>query len=613
MATFQLPIATDADGPANNAVGYQLRPETDSSLDYFRLGVVNSSVTGSAEVWLSLAMTLDRETAAEHQLTLVASDSGVPRLSGSLLIVINVEDANDNRPVFDRPNYDVSVPETADTGTEIAVVRATDADDGANGRVRYRFSRRARGREDFRLDERSGIVVVNRRLDFGRQSEYRLGVLAEDDGVGGLASFAMLTVGVLDENDHSPIIDVHTAASDVDIITVDVPRHGSATRFVAHVTVTDDDGDDNGRVMCWLDNEIGQPPSTDALCRPNASSSLPDSVRQPTVAASSTLDRNQSCDDVLTGTAAFDLVSVFADEYKILVTTDGATIPDEITRVEYHLAVTCRDHGFPAAMTSSATVHVTVHYDDSLPSMTPDDVTYSTGNLHPRFVFPVTGNNTIHVTVGAPEGHVVAVVQATGSGNDVSLWYELVDGNGSTYFDVDRTSGHVIVTRRLPASNATLKLIVGVGGASGDGNISMFSLAELYVVVTWTDFPLTTSVASVVGRSDGWSGWSLWFAVQNWRNIVFVAVVSASLVLGTVLFAAIFVVCRKSRRGGGSGRRRRRGKVTSSYHVAVEFRASDDGLNNVAMATAGRAPASLIGLIVLFIASRLRATLLTLR
>jgi len=27
-------------------------------------------------------------------------------------------------------------------------------------------------------------------------------------------------------------------------------------RFVAHVSVTDDDGGDNGRVMCWLDSKM---------------------------------------------------------------------------------------------------------------------------------------------------------------------------------------------------------------------------------------------------------------------------------------------------------------------------------------------------------------------
>ena len=83
---------------------------------------------------------------------------------------------------------------------------------------------------------------------------------------------------------------------------------------------------------------------------------------------------------------------------------------------------------------------------------------------------------------------------------------------------------------------------------------------------------------------------------RKWSGVAFVVVVGVSLVLGAVLFAAIFLVCRrKSRRGGDwSTLQRRRRKMTSSYRVAVEFTASDDGLNNVAMATAAPA-ASLIG------------------
>lgn len=600
MATFQLPIATDVDGPANNVVSYQLQPETDSSLNCFQLRLVNSSATQLTEVRLSLVAELDRETSPEHRLMLVAYDSGVPPRSSSLLVIVDVDDANDNRPVFDRPEIDVTVPETAEVGSRVAVLRAVDADAEANGRVRYRFSERGRGREDFRLDERRGVVVVGRRLDFGRQSVYRLGVLAEDDGIGGLASFAMLTVRVLDENDHAPAIDVHSATEHGGSVTVDVPRHSSAAaveRFVAHVSVTDDDGGDNGRVMCWLDtspvNITADRPTTEGLYR---SSSSP--TRRPGIPASSKLNRNQSHDDVITMAAAFDFVRLFENEYKIQFTVN---ITADMTEVGYHLTVTCRDHGFPVAMTSSAAIRVTIHLDDSLPSVTPGAAATSAGNVRPRFVFPTAGNDTVPVAAGLPVGHVITVIRATVSSDDVTLSYELIDGNGSMYFDVDRTSGHVIVARPLRFDNATLKLIVGVSGAFGDSNISMFSLAELYVVITPIDWSLSVAatVTSFPGGNDELGRWSLWLLGQNWSSIALVVIVSCSLILGAILFAAIFLLCRKSRRGDCSALRRpqRRGrKLTSSYRVAVEFTASDDGLNNVAMATAGHAPAaSLIG------------------
>jgi len=608
MSTFQLPTATDADGPDNSDVGYQLQPETHSLADNFRLSVVNSSATGSSEVRLRLVNGLDREMQAEHRLTLVASDSGVPALSASLLIIVNVEDSNDNRPVFERPEYDVSVPETAEVGAKVAVVRALDADAGANGQVTYRFSERGRGRDDFRLDGGTGVVVVGRRLDFARQREYRLGVLAADGGVGGLASFVMLTVHVIDENDHAPLIDVQTAEDGPrGSVSVDVPRHATVEdRFVAHVSVTDDDGGDNGRVTCWLN--ASQRTTSDGLRRSTAAYTTTPSV----AAATSKSDRNQFIDDVTAMAApAFDLVRLFENEYKIQLTINASTTPDDVTESEYNVSVTCRDHGFLVRMTSSTVIHVTIRHvddddeDDSL-SAAGSATTISSNSGQPRFVFPSPSNDTIHVSAGLPVGHVVAVVLATAAGTgseDVSLSYELVNGNGSTYFDVDRTSGRVKLVASLRVDqNATFKLIIGVSGAD-DSSITVFALAELYVV-TWTvEAGPVTSLANG-GNAGGLGGdWSLWLLGHSWSNVALMVVISCSLVLGAVLFAAVLVVHRKSRcrvQHWLALRRRRpqtrRRKLTSSYHVAVEFTANDDGLNNVAMATASHEPATgLIG------------------
>lgn len=598
MSTFQMPVATDDDGPANNVVGYRLQTETETGSSrgsgYFRLTAVNSSATESVEVRLSLARGLDREAISEHRVILVAFDSGMPALSTSLLVIVSVVDANDNRPIFDRTEYEVAVPETAEVGARVAVVRAVDADSAANGRVRYRFSGQARGRADFRLEERTGEVVVGRRLDFGRQSEYRLGVMAEDGGSEGLAAFAMLTVRVLDENNHRPLIDIHAATKDH---VVDTTGHNADT-FVALVLVTDDDGGDNGRVMCWLDatavNETDHP-STDR--RPGLS---PDSVARPASAppSSSHVNRKQFYGDVIAMAAAFDLVSLSENEYKIQLATNVTRSRDDITEAGFQLVVTCRDFGLPVAMTSSVALRVVVRHDaDAVaPGVTPST---PAGKAHPRFLFPAPGNDTVRVAARLPVGHVIAVVNAAVSAADVVLAYELIDGNGSSYFDVDRASGAVILSRPLPPDNATFTLVLGVAGASSD-NISVFKLAELYVVVTWTDWPFPVATTATSFRVGWHRRWSVWLADQNWSVVVLVLVVSCSLVLGTVLFAAIFIVCRKSRRGEWMTLRRRRGggrhKLTSSYHMSVEFRAcSEDGLNNVAsIPTSNHSPATAV-------------------
>jgi len=74
-------------------------------------------------------------------VTLYAIDGGDPPRTGSIQVDIAVLDANDNRPEFERPVYEVRVPESTPVGSVLVQVRAKDRDAGLNGNVRYKFSR----------------------------------------------------------------------------------------------------------------------------------------------------------------------------------------------------------------------------------------------------------------------------------------------------------------------------------------------------------------------------------------------------------------------------------------------------------------------------------------
>lgn len=56
----------------------------------------NVSATGQ----LSTLTSLDREEAASYHLTLIASDGGMPALMDTTELLVNVEDINDEPPVF---------------------------------------------------------------------------------------------------------------------------------------------------------------------------------------------------------------------------------------------------------------------------------------------------------------------------------------------------------------------------------------------------------------------------------------------------------------------------------------------------------------------------------
>lgn len=56
-----------------------------------------------------------------------------------LQLTVQVEDINDNRPMFSQDEYRTTVTENAALGTTVAIISATDGDSGSNGEVTYGF------------------------------------------------------------------------------------------------------------------------------------------------------------------------------------------------------------------------------------------------------------------------------------------------------------------------------------------------------------------------------------------------------------------------------------------------------------------------------------------
>lgn len=82
---------------------------------------------------------LDRETKDFYSLVIQAVDGGVQPRSGVLTLNITVEDDNDNPPVFEHSQYNVSVNETLAPRSVITSVLASDRDIGFNGEVGARL------------------------------------------------------------------------------------------------------------------------------------------------------------------------------------------------------------------------------------------------------------------------------------------------------------------------------------------------------------------------------------------------------------------------------------------------------------------------------------------
>ena len=74
--------------------------DINSRLHYTASGDVNRFEVDSTSGRITLRSHLDCERSSEHRLTIVATDSGTPARSGSMVLIVSVLDANDNAPVF---------------------------------------------------------------------------------------------------------------------------------------------------------------------------------------------------------------------------------------------------------------------------------------------------------------------------------------------------------------------------------------------------------------------------------------------------------------------------------------------------------------------------------
>lgn len=71
---------------------------------------------------LTLLHHLDYETAQRHTLIVTATDLGEPRLSANLSILVEVQDVNDNPPVFEQNEYSISVLESTQINSQVRLV-----------------------------------------------------------------------------------------------------------------------------------------------------------------------------------------------------------------------------------------------------------------------------------------------------------------------------------------------------------------------------------------------------------------------------------------------------------------------------------------------------------
>jgi len=202
--------------------------EDDANVPVYVTTVSAYDPDGDTDIWYSLQNTadhyfsidprtgaieaikpLDREDIPRYHLVVMATDNWGNGETGLADVVVELNDINDNAPIFPYQPYIGMVMENSPVGTSVMRVLAEDHDDinsGDNAHIVYSIHQNARWNltEDiFAIDEATGDVsILVSELDRERMAEYEI-VVKAIDGAGHMAT-STATIIIGDDNDNAP-------------------------------------------------------------------------------------------------------------------------------------------------------------------------------------------------------------------------------------------------------------------------------------------------------------------------------------------------------------------------------------------------------------------------
>ncbi|XP_045147164.1 cadherin-23 isoform X1 [Echinops telfairi] len=220
-------LATDQDEGSNAELAYSLEGP---GAEAFHVETDSGLVTTKRPL----------QSYERFNLTVVATDGGVPPLWGTTMLLVEVIDVNDNRPVFVRPPNGtiLHIREEIPLRSNVYEVFATDEDEGLNGAVRYSFLKTAGNRdwEFFTIDPVSGLIQTARRLDREQQAVYSLILVASDLGQPvPYETMQPLQVALEDIDDNEPLF-VRPPKGSPQYQLLMVPEHSPRGTLVGNVT-----------------------------------------------------------------------------------------------------------------------------------------------------------------------------------------------------------------------------------------------------------------------------------------------------------------------------------------------------------------------------------------
>ncbi|RLU20894.1 hypothetical protein DMN91_007508 [Ooceraea biroi] len=186
-------VAQDIDSPKFAIIQYKILGGSGDG--HFRIRENTGEITSDT--------TFDYEDTNEYSLNIVAAnpDSSSQMISFTT-VVVHITGVNEFYPKFIQSVFHMDVSESAEVGTSVGLVQATDQDSGEDGRVYYLFVGSSNDR-GFSIGSETGIIRVSRRLDRETQNRVVLTVMAKNGGGirGNDTDEAQVIVSIQDGND----------------------------------------------------------------------------------------------------------------------------------------------------------------------------------------------------------------------------------------------------------------------------------------------------------------------------------------------------------------------------------------------------------------------------
>ncbi|KAM4621720.1 protocadherin beta-16-like [Polymixia lowei] len=198
---------------------------------------------------------LNRERASEYNISVTCSDEGVPSLSSSVTLTLQISDVNDNAPVFEKSSYEAYIVENNILGLSIFTVKARDADWNQNARVSYILEDSSVNgvpvSSYVSVSADSGVIHAVRSFDYEQIKDFQFCVKAQDGGSPPLSSNVTVKILIQDQNDNAPqvLYPVQTGGS---LVAEMVPRSADVGYLVTKVVAVDVDSGQNA----WLSYKL---------------------------------------------------------------------------------------------------------------------------------------------------------------------------------------------------------------------------------------------------------------------------------------------------------------------------------------------------------------------